>query len=195
MLRKSYKLLFTLFLLSGCTTSDATQPASLDSLWKKYMLDGAFVIVSIEDNKPSIRMENPSKSADPYEEEITFPTLMSHPISVLQLGEGIFGNGGWALDGGMLRRVRDRDFTIELYGKRIARRYSYVPFPPDRNPPEDRSYEVFLLRRDSVGHATLLREWKFPASTVIQKNPTQTRIKIEFQYEKIQGIATINILV
>ena len=188
-----HRLFLVLFFVVGCTTSNATQPDSLDSLWEKYMLEGAFAMVTIEGDKSSISTETPSKSADPYEEEITFPTWMSHPISVLRLGEGIFGNGGWALDGGLLRRVRDSEFTIELYGKRIARRYSYIPLPPHRDPPQDTSYEVYLLRRNLVGHATILRKWKFPADTIIQKNPTQTRVKIQFQYEKAKKMATVTV--
>lgn len=190
---KFHRALLVLLSIVSCTTGNATQPDSLDSLWEKYMLDGTFAIVSIENDKSSISTEHPSDSADPQEEEITFPTLMSHPISVLRLGEGIFRNGGWVLDGGLLRRIRENEFTIELYGKRVARRYPYIPFPPDRNPPQDRSYELFLLRRDAVGHATILRKWNFPTETVIQKNPTQPRVKIQFRYERIQKMATVTI--
>jgi hypothetical protein len=85
--------------LVGCTTGNVTQREFLDSLWEKYMLDGTFVMVSIEKDKSFVTTGHSPESVDPLEEEITFPTLMSHPISVMKLGEGVFGNGGWALDG------------------------------------------------------------------------------------------------
>ena len=183
---------FLIFLLiASCASSKADQREFLDSRWEKYMVDGTFAIVSIENGKSLVSVERPPDSVDPNAEEITFPTLMSHPISVQRLGEGTFGNGGWSLDGGLLRQVRESQFTIELYGKRVARMYPYVPFPPHRNPPQDRSYELFLLRRDVVGHATILRKWNFPSETVIQKNPTQPRVKIQFRYEKTTKTATV----
>lgn len=183
---------FLIFLsTASCASNKADQRESLDSRWEKYMVDGTFAIVSIENGKSLISVERPPDSVDPNAEEITFPTLMSHPISVQRLGEGIFGNGGWTLDGGLLSRAKESQFTIELYGKRVARMYPYFPFPPHRNPPQDRSYDLFLLRRDAFGHATILRKWNFPSETVIQKNPTQTRLKVQFRYEKTTKTATV----
>lgn len=165
----------------------------LDAIWEKHMLEGTFVIISFVDTKPNVSVENPAVSVDPKEDELTFPTLMSHPISVMKLGEGLFRNGGWVLRGGLLRRVSDDTSTIDLYGKEVVRRFPHFPFPFHRDFPQQSGYEIFLLRRDSHGRAVILRKWVFQAEEVIQKNPNYPRVKIVFDYGKAARSATVSI--
>jgi hypothetical protein len=119
---------------------------------------------------------------------------MSHPISVMKLGEGFFGNGGWVLGGGLLRRVSDGSFIVELYVKEVVRRFSYFPFPPHRDTPQEVSYEFFLLnRKRGVPRATGIRKWTFEPDEVIQRNPNYPSVRATLRYEETNQTATVTI--
>ena len=70
------------------------------------------------------------KSLEPKETQWIDGRNISHPIFVMKLGEGFFGNGGWVLRGGLLNRITTGPDTImEFYVKVIVRRFPYFPFP------------------------------------------------------------------
>ena len=120
---------FLIFLLiASCVSSKADQREFLDSRWEKYMVDGPFAIVSIENGKSLVSVERPPDSVDPNAEEITFPTLMSHPISVQRLVEGTFGNGGWSLDGGPLMSGQRKSIHYRIVRKAGSSNVSLCSF-------------------------------------------------------------------
>jgi hypothetical protein len=173
---------------------EAPPRTAIDTLWEQHMLEGTFVVMTLEDSQTKASAKYPSESIEPKNDEPTFPSGMSHPISIEKLGEGFFGNGGWVLAGGLLRRVRDGSSTFELYGKKIVRQFSYFPFPPHRDPPQEVSYEFFLLhRKPGVPLAQVIRKWTFSAENVIQKNPNYPSVQVTFGYDKTTQSATLAI--
>src|SRR5947208_1424815 len=68
-------------------------------------------------------------------------------IQVVELGHGFWGNGGWVLTGGLLRRCVDGASTFELYGKAVIREFPHFPFPFHQAIPHETGFEFFLLHR------------------------------------------------
>jgi len=184
--------LLALALASACG-GEAPPREPLDAIWEEYMQKGIFVIMSFDEGKPDISIEKPPVSVDPKAEEVTYSTLMTHPILVMRLGDGFFRNGGWVLRGGLLRRISDGTSTIELYGKEVIRRFPYFHFPFHRDVPQESGYEIFLLRRDPDGIAVVLRKWTIQPKDVIQERRNYPKVKILFDYERAAHTATITI--
>jgi hypothetical protein len=182
------------FMGASDSVASETPPASIEKLWEQHMLGGTFVVISLE--KSGIRTSeiHPPQTLDPKNDEPTFPSSMTHPISIEKLDEGLFGNGGWILAGGLLQRLRVGSSAIELYGKKIIRRHPYFPFPFHRDPPQEVSYEFFLLLRTSgvpLGHT--IRKWTFPADKVIQKNPNYAFVRVACQYDEVTHSVVLKI--
>jgi hypothetical protein len=176
--------------------SDGKPPpsTSIHMLWEKHMLEGTFVVMTLEDSGSRIAERHPPESTDPKEDEPTFPSSMSHPISIQKLGEGLFGNGGWVLAGGLLRRVRDGSSMLELYGKKVVRQFPYFPFPPHRDTPQEVGYEFFLLKRNpGVSRATVIHKWTFSPDEVISKNPNYPYVRASLQYEVTARSVTLTV--
>jgi hypothetical protein len=177
--------------VAGSKAGEPQQPLSLDTLWEKHMMEGTFVVMRLEDSRGSIVEINP-KSVDPTEVDQIYGPNFSHSISIMKLGEGLFGNGGWVLSGGLLGRVRHGLSTFELYVKEVGRRFSHIPFPPHRDIPKEVGYEFFLLRRSAESQdAIIIRKWVFKPASV--KNPSDPFVQANLRYDKTTRIATLEI--
>jgi len=135
------------------------------------MVAGTQIIA--EFRKGKVRTDDfvPSKSFESAHGHPESAALTRNGIQVAELGHGFWGNGGWAMTGGLLRRGGEGASVFELYGKAVVRRFSYFPFPFHRAIPHETGYEFFLLhRRDGVPDATVIREWAFPADAVATRD-------------------------
>lgn len=103
------------------------------------MLQGRKIAVSINGSTTTTSEGHPNDSI-PAIPRLQIASLGSRAISVMKLGEGLWGNGGWILRGGLLGLAREGDSMVELYGKAIE-----LPF--HRDPLRATSYEFFLLHR------------------------------------------------
>ena len=74
-------------------TGEPPPRAPLDMLWEQHMLDGTFVVMALEGSGTKALEVRP-RSVEPRENYVIYGPNMSHPISVMKLGEGLFGNGG-----------------------------------------------------------------------------------------------------
>jgi len=160
----------------------------LDNFWEKHMVEGTFVIADFEAGHLTSAQVVPPLSIKPKEDQPIIGYLMSHPISIQQLGEGLFANGGWVLHGGLLRRIRDGLATYELYGKAVDRQFPHIPFPIHSDPPRERGYEFFLTyKRAGELKATIIRKWSFSVNEVAIED---YRIRGKLHYEPTTRIAT-----
>jgi hypothetical protein len=79
--------------------------------------------------------------------------------------------------------------------KAVERQFFYFPFPFNRDPPRETSYEFLLLHRrlgDSV--ATVLRRWVFDAEQVAEKRPRPTEgVRATLCYDPATRMATVTI--
>ena len=182
--------------LSGSAAAEPPPRAPLDALWKQYMLEGTYVVSKIEGEQIT-SVEVKPESAEPRDNQrlqLIYSPVLSHPISIMKLGEGLFRNGGWVLDGGLLSRARDGPSTYDLYGKAVVRQYSYFPFPPHRDTPQEIGYEFFLLHRNAgAPRPTVLRKWTFQPDEVISKNPHYPWVRALLRYEVTTRSATVTI--
>lgn len=146
-------------------------PAPLHMLWEQHMLDGrsAATAVAVRDSRVDISEIAATQSFEFANGHPESASLTSHGISVMRLGEGFWGNGGWILEGGLLARALDGPATLELYGKAVVRQFAYFPFPFHREIPHETGYEFFLLRRHPGSQAIVIRKWVFPSSEVLIK--------------------------
>jgi len=185
-----------MFLGLACESAFRGTPpprAHLDALWEKHMLAGSFVVLTVDGSKTTGSEKHPDSLVDPKSEVPIYPSGMSHPISILSEGEGLFGTGGWILAGGLLRRISDGPVTIEIYGKRVIRRFPHFPFPPHSSGPEETGYEFFLLHRKSGSLGRVIRKWVFlPEETVIDKDD-QSDVRCIFQYDSVNKTAAITL--
>jgi hypothetical protein len=181
--------------LSWSTVALGEPPARapLDTLWEQHMLEGKFVVMSLEDSGVNA-IEVQPKSIDPSEPDRIYGSLMSHRISVMKLDEGFFNNGGWVLRGGLHSRISTGESKIELYVKEVVRRFSHFPFPPHRELPQEIGYEFFLLhRKQKVTAPTIIRKWTVTASEVIQQNPRDPSVRVSLKYDATARVATLTI--
>jgi hypothetical protein len=165
----------------------------LDALWEKHMLAGTFVVMNIYGSITEGSEKHPPLLVDPKREEPIYPSGMSHPISILSVGEGLFRRGGWYLGGGLLRRISDGPVTIEIYGKRVVRRFPYIPFPPHSGGPEETSSEFFLLYRKPGSPGTIIRKWIFLPEEIVIDRDDQSEVRCVFQYDRASKTATVTI--
>src|SRR5437899_2891179 len=89
--------------VAAAWAGDAPPRAHLDALWRQHMLAGTQI--AAEFRKGEVKTFNfvPSKS---FESAHGYPEaagLMRNGIHVVELGHGFWGNGGWAMTGGLLR--------------------------------------------------------------------------------------------
>ena len=185
-------------ILAGLAGGEPPPRAPLDALWEKHMLEGTFVFIEVHKSKITAREKHPPPTVDPKDDEPTFGVLMSHPISVSELGEGLFGNGGWILQGGLLRRINDDSSTIELYGKRVVRQFPHFRILPHRDPPMEVGYEFFLLRRKpGTTRAVIIRQWTFLPDEVVLKDVGHggryPNVRCILQYDATTRNATVTV--
>lgn len=158
--------------LSGASVWAGELPARgpLDILWEQQMLDGksnTAVAIELVEGK-IVRSELPAKESIEYSRGTPESAGLGSPgVSVMQLGEGFWGNGGWVLKGGLLGIATDGPSAFELHGKAVVHRQSYFPFPFHRTIPHDTGYDFFLLHRHpGFPNATIVRKWKFTPQQV-----------------------------
>jgi hypothetical protein len=173
----------------------------LDALWEQHMLEGKIntaVAIQLKDGQV-FKSEFPAKRPIEYSrgmpESAGFGTS---GITVMQLGEGFWGNGGWVLEGGLLGIASDGLSTIELHGKAVVHRQPYFPFPFHRWIPHDTGYDFFLLhRQDGIPNATVLRKWTFMPQEVVLKpqkvGPPDPEVHATLRYDASAKIATVTI--
>jgi hypothetical protein len=173
-----------LFALSVPAASRAEAPARapLDALWQEHMLTGSAATIYVDESGqrtvPIPRRSFNEQHGETYAESAATTTS---GIQVARLDERwlLWRNGGWVLQGGLLARVRGPSSAIELYGKAVIRRPPYVPGGPfPRDPPMTTGYEFFLLlRKANASLATILRQWTFQPSDVVEAGRVTARLQ------------------
>jgi len=118
----------------------------------------------------------------------------THGIEVSRLDERflLWRNGGWVLQGGLLARVKNESVALELYAKAVIRQPPYIPGGPfPRDPRTTTGYEFFLLlRKAAASRATILRQWTFQPSDVVEAG----RVKARLQYDTATRKAIVTIM-
>jgi hypothetical protein len=174
----------------------------LDALWEQHMLEGKIdrsVAIQIKDGVV-IKSELPAKEPIEYSRGAPESAGLGSPgVSVMQLGEGFWGNGGWVLKGGVLGMASSGNSKLELHGKAIVHRQPYFPFPPHRTTPHQTGYDFFLISRDSSSSkATIVRKWSFTPQQVElkpQKNgPPEEDVRGTLHYDDVEKVAKIVIV-
>lgn len=173
----------------------------LDTLWEQHMLEGKIntaVAIQLKDGKV-LKSEIPAKESIEYSRGVPESAGLGIPgVSVMQLGEGFWGNGGWVLEGGLLGIAIDGGATFELHGKAIVHRYPYFPFPFHRTIPHDTGYDFFLLHREAgIPTATVVRKWTFTPQHVELKlqevGPPEAEVHATLRYDATAKNATVTI--
>ena len=186
----------TLFALAVPNASWAGAPARapLDALWQEHMLTGSAATIYVDQSGQRTisipRRPFNEQQGETYAESAATTTS---GIQVARLDERwlVWRNGGWVLQGGLLARVGDHSSAIELYGKAVIRRPPYVPGGPfPRDPPMTTGYEFFLLlRKANAPRATILRQWTFQPSDVVEAG----RVTARLQYDAATRKAVVTI--
>lgn len=168
---------FTLLVILavGCTTGSAqtevTFRAPLDTVWNERMLDGASVIMAFRNSRIDMSNNESRMSFTSADGKPESAARTNMGIAVMRLGEGVWGNGGWILEGGLLAKVLDGISQIELYGKAVVRQLPYFPLPFHRAVPHETGYEFFLLHRPRLNEkAVVVHKWVFGSDEVVTKN-------------------------
>jgi hypothetical protein len=177
--------LVMLFALSVPDTGSAEPPprAPLDALWQEHMLAGSAAIIYVDESG----QRTVSGVRQPFDEprgvvsSVESAAWTNYGIEVSRLDERwlLWRNGGWILQGGLLSRVKEQSAALELYGKAVIRRPPYVPGGPfPRDPPMTTGYEFFLvLRKAGAPRATILRQWIFQPSDVVEAGRVRARLQ------------------
>jgi hypothetical protein len=173
----------------------------LDTLWEQQMLESkSNTVVAIELKEGKIvRLELPAKESVEYSRGMPESTGFGSPgVSIMQLGEGFWGNGGWVLKGGLLGIATDGPSAFELHGKAVVHRQPYFPFPFHRTIPHDTGYEFFLLHRHpGFPDVTIVGKWTFTPQQVDLKpqnvGPPDVEVHATLRYDPSAKIATVTI--
>lgn len=180
--------------VSDISSAEPPPRAPLDALWSDLMLEGSTSSVFVD----SSGQRTVSIHRRPFDEQRgeTWPesaAITTHGIEVSRLDERwlLWRNGGWVLQGGLLARAREQSSAIELYGKAVIRRPPYVPSGPfPRDPPMATGYEFFLvLRKADASRATIIRQWIFQPSDVVEAG----RVGGRLQYDTASKKAVVTI--
>ena len=162
--------------LSGAARGEPPPRAPVDALWEQYMLEGRLSSIAVAVRQDSHLDISESASNHSFESASGRPEWAasnSYGITVMRLGEGLWGNGGWVVKGGLLDRTSDESVFVELYGKAVVRRFPYFPFPFHRNTPQETGYEFFLLyRQRGTSRVGIVRKWVFLPNEVVVKRDT-----------------------
>jgi len=175
-----------LFALSGPGASSAEPPprAPLDALWQEHMLTGTAASIKVDESG----QRAVSIPRTPFDDQrgvvssIESAAGTTYGIEISRLDERflLWRNGGWVLQGGLLARVTEQSSAIELYGKAVIRRSAYVPGGPfPRDPPMTTGYEFFLLRKANAPQATIVRQWSYQPSDVVEAGRVTARLKYD----------------
>ena len=135
-----------------------TERDDLDRIWNEHMLDRRAALIVLDKGSESTTEGGPLAAWD--------------GIIVRRVGKGIWTNGGWVLQGGLLDSVVVGSATYDLFGKKVIRRIPYFPFPFHRDPPKESGFEFFLLRRvQTDARASVVRHWVFlPADVQLSEH-------------------------
>jgi len=123
--------------------------------------------------------------------------LLSDPygIIILRHVEGIFGNGGWSVGGGLLGRVRIEELIVDLYGKEIVWTSPHIPSGIfHAGPPRTESYDFILLRRiEGQDGGTILRRWQVEGNNVALNRHGFSEVAGILTYDRVSQTALISI--
>jgi hypothetical protein len=186
--------------IAGHAFGESPSRQSLDALWEQHMFEGRLSMVSIElrHSKMDAVELAPSQSFESARGSPEDAASTSYGITVMRLGDGLWGNGGWVIKGGLLDRAGRGSSTVDLYGKAAVRRLPYFPFPFHREIPHETDYEFFLLRRQPADPRTIIvRKWVFPSDEVMVKREstggTYENVRGRFTYDTGTATATVTI--
>jgi hypothetical protein len=140
------------------------------------MLEGRLskTSIAVRDSQVDVSESAPSQSFEFARGRPESAAFNSYGITIMRLGEGVWGNGGWVVTGGLLGRVSDDSVVVELYGKAVVRRFPYFPFPFHRDTPQETGYEFFLLyrQRSTTLRVGIVQKWMFQPNEVVVKRDT-----------------------
>ena len=141
-------LLATLLSVVSIAASGPSERDDLDRIWNEHMLDRRAALIVLDKGSESTTEGGPLAAWE--------------GIIVRRVGRGMWTNGGWVLQGGLLDSVVVGSITDDLFGKKVIRRIPYFPFPLHRDPPKESGFEFFLLRRvQTDARARVVRHWVF----------------------------------
>lgn len=196
-------VLTLLFAIPGIPVVEAGELLArepLDALWEQSMGEGdvnTSVHIEIRDGIFHKSVRPAKEPSGPGPRRPAHVGYENRNITVLQYGEGFWGNGGWVLDGGLVGRAKEGASTIELYGKAIRHRFPYFPFPFHRLEPHETSFEFFLLQREAGSpKATILKKWIFTPQEVVKIGPPgvdadDVQATLEYDHTVKQATVTI----
>lgn len=195
-------LIFPILGISAVEAGELPAREPLDALWEKYLLErdaNTAVAIQIRDGQVH-KSERPAKEqSGPWPRTPEAAYFYSIGVSVVQFGEGFWGNGGWILEGGLLGRAKEGSTTIELYGKAVVHQLPYTQFLFDRIiPRESGGYEFYLLQHEgSYPRATIVRKWTIPPHEVVLKpqsvGPPEEDVRATLEYDDTTKRATVGI--
>lgn len=187
--------------LSAVARGEPPPRAPLDALWERYMFEGRLssIAVMVRDSRLDVSETAPTESFEFTRGSPESAAFSSYGITVMKLGEGFWGNGGWVVKGGLLGRTSDESVIVELYGKAVVRRFSYFPFPFHRNTPQETGYEFFLLyRQRDTSRVRIARKWVFQPNEVVVKRDTTggtyEDVQGALRYEADTRVATVTVM-
>lgn len=189
-------------LVAGPVAGEPT-PTDLNKLWEHHMLEGkpSAVNVTIFGTTIEISEDSPKKTLTTVKNDSPV-WLYREPygISVQKRGEGFWGNGGWALLGGLLDEVSVGSALIQLYAEIVEHHHSHfiVPFLFHRDHPIDIGYEFFLLHRtQGIPGAKIIRSWVIPPDEVVLKDDSHggshPNVQAGFSYDSTSRTATVRV--
>jgi hypothetical protein len=186
--------------LSGPVRAEPSTHAPLDVLWEQYMLEGRLskITIALRDSRVDLAESASSASFEFARGHPESAAFNSYGISVMRLGEGIWGNAGWVVTGGLLSRTTQDARIVELYGKAVVRRFAYFPFPFHREIPHETGYDFFLLlRQPGTSGARVIRKWTFMPNEVLVKRETTAAppeyVRGVLRYDAGSRVATVTI--
>ena len=188
-------LVLSALYVRGANAAEPPSRAPLDALWQEQMLKGVAATLHTDDSGhktfPISRTPFDEQRGVVSSVESAADTIYGIEIARLDERFLLWRNGGWIMRGGLLQRVRADSSAIELYGKAVIRQPPYVPGGPfPRNPPTRTGYEFFLLlRKPNAPTATILRQWIFPPTDVVEAGRVTARLK----YDTPTGKAIVTI--
>jgi hypothetical protein len=148
----------TLLIVVSVASGGSSERDDLDQIWNEHMLAGKAALIILDKGSESTT----EAGSIPELSQGRLPAVIAahSGITVHRVGKGIWTNGGWILQGGLLGRVEIDSVAYEFFGKEVIRRIPYFPFPFHRDPPQESGYEFFLVRRGQRDiRGSVVRQW------------------------------------
>ncbi len=175
----------------GCEAGRESSKA-LDEWWDAQMLAGEYGILG-HGRRVESRPEKSFKSQNGRVYGVAL--LTKEGIAITDMGAesrlaGLWTCGGWALAGGLLERVGISDGLLELYGKLRTRREPFfvLNLMARVNPPEQYSYEFFLLyRAKEKARGQVIKRWSLEFG---DKDPIAAG---HLEYDAVSRVAMVKV--